>query len=48
MVDDSVSTIASTPHQINKPPTSCERSNLFLLFLKIHFEECIFLLPLVD
>ncbi len=24
--------IALTPHQINKPPTSYERSNLFLLF----------------
>jgi hypothetical protein len=48
MVNDNVSTITSTPHQINKPPTSYERSNLFLLFLKIDFEECIFLLPLVD
>jgi hypothetical protein len=24
--------IASTPHQINKPPTSCDKGNLFLLF----------------
>jgi hypothetical protein len=25
-------TVVPTPHQINKPPTSCERGNLFLLF----------------
>jgi hypothetical protein len=26
-------TIISTPHQINRQPTSCERANLFLLFI---------------